>query len=198
MSSSRLKGNFHTKAAEKHDVTPRQPFDCSSRWRQPHTQLHLPSRSPLLTVLICNWDDAPLSLFSFLGVCAVSWCLWQATIGGKLLSPWGLEASVNWKLQMKSTGLEFISYYVRWPLPAADKNERMLALIQFSALTIPFQIHSQSGSRHTASANDRVSRDAIVLQIKSLLPLFREVGPQAPVCIYLLSNQFQYLLQRTC
>jgi len=44
-------------------------------------------------------------------------------------------------------------------LAAADKNERMLALIQFSALTIPFQIHSQSGSRHMGSENDRVSRE---------------------------------------
>lgn len=73
MSSSRLKGNFHTKAVEKHDVIPWQPCDCSSRWRQPHTHPAPPSLTePLLTVLICNWDDALLSLFSFLGVCAVS------------------------------------------------------------------------------------------------------------------------------
>lgn len=55
----------------------------------------------------------------------------------KPLSPRGSEALLNWKLQMKSVGFKFISYYARWPLAAADKNERMLAVIQFSTLSTP-------------------------------------------------------------
>lgn len=53
------------------------------------------------------------------------------------LSPRGSEAWLNWKLQMKSMGFKFISYYVRWPLAAADKTERTVALIQFSTLSTP-------------------------------------------------------------